>query len=319
MTYGMLGDVGVAGQASYGTSNVASLRTIPVVKESLVLDINQLLDPALYGRFGESPRYSGGRSVVGALDFVPMPTFLGTMFYAALGVDTVSFVGSVATHRMKPLNTADWDSTAALPPFSVLVNRDVGSSMLYYDLCATELKLDVANGNFVMGTVNWIGGKYADAAKVAPSFPVEKEWTWDTFSASYGGQPWNVRKLSLGIKNNLETIFWLGNSVYPAQIRRKSHAQISGQVTLQFQSNSLMADFFIQSQPNRQLLLNFLSVVASPASLKLDIPAFRWMKWPPQITGPGALEVTADWVGEYNTTSSYAFEATMQNTIAAYP
>jgi hypothetical protein len=315
----MLGDLGVAGQSSYGTLNVTSLRTVPIVKETLALGIDQLLDPSLYGRFGESPRYSGRRSVSGAIDFVPMPTNMGTMFYAALGVDTVSFVGSVATHKFKPLNTADWDSTAALPPFSILVNRDVGSSMLYYDLCATGLKLDIANGEFVKGTVDWIGGKYADNAKVAASFPVEKEWTWDTFSVSYGGQGMNVRKMTLEVKNNLETIFWLGNSVYPAQVKRKSHVQIMGSLTLQFQSNSHMADFFTQSQPERQVLVNFLSVVASPASLKLDIPSFRWMKWPPQITGPGALEVTADWVGAYNTTSSYAFEASLTNTLALYP
>jgi hypothetical protein len=318
--YGLLSDVQLAGQSSFGTLNVSSLRTVPVTKESLALSIAQQLDPAMYGRFGESPRYSGKRDPAGALDFVPLPTFFGTLLYAACGRDSVTSGAGIQTHKFRPLDVADWDANIALPPFSILVNRDVGSAALYYDMAANELNLDVANGELVKGSIGWIGGKYADNAKVAAVFPAaEKEWTWDTFSASYGGQPLNMRKFSLKLLNDLEAIFWLGNSVYPALIKRKGAVKVSGQFTLQFQTYSHFYDFSVQSQPGRQLLLNFLSTVASPSLLKLDLPQTRLMKYAPAIAGPGVLDVAVDYVGEYNVGSSYQLEWTLTNTQAQYP
>ena len=317
--YGMISDVQLACQASYGTSNVVSLTQIPVTKENLELKIGQLLDPAMYGRYAESPRYAGPRTVAGQLDVVPMPAFLGKLLYGVCGSDSVTFAGSLATHRFRPLNTVDWDGNTALPPYSLLVNRDVGSAFLYFDLAMNDLNLDFANGQLLKATLGLIGGKYADASKVAPVFPAEKEWTWDTFSASYGGQGLSVRKGSIKLVNNLETIFLLGNSLYPAYIKRKGPVQVTGQLTLQFNANSLMGDFFTQSQPGRQLLLNFFSSVQGSASLLVDLPQTRLMAWKPYITGPGALEVPVDLVGEYNTTSSYQLQYTVTNTVAAYP
>src|SRR5579862_106407 len=107
--YGMLGDVQIAGQSSFGTLNVTSLRAIPVTKESMALDIDQILDAAMYGRFAESPRYSGKESVKGALDFIPLPTFLGTLLYAVCGQDSVTSGAGIQTHVLRPLNSADWD------------------------------------------------------------------------------------------------------------------------------------------------------------------------------------------------------------------
>lgn len=317
--YGMLSDVALAGQSSFGTSNVASLRTIPIKTENIELTIEQKLDPALLGRFAESPRYSGKRTVAGNLTFLPQPTFLGTLLYAALGQESSTLAASLYNHVMRPRNTADWDASAALPPFSALVNRDVTSSMLYFDLCATDLSLDFANGEIISGQIGWMGGRFVDNAKVGASFPTEKEWTWDTFSASYGGQPLNVRKGNIKIVNNLEQIFWMGNSVYPAIIKRKSHVQVTGQLTLQFQTFSHFYDYFKDSQTGSKLALNFLSTVASPAILKIEMPQTRIMKYPPAITGPGALEVAMDYVAEFNVASSTQLEVTLTNTMPAYP
>ena len=58
MPTGMLGTVQLAAQSSYGTSNVVSLRGFPVISETLKHTIAQLQETQMYGRYGDSPRYS---------------------------------------------------------------------------------------------------------------------------------------------------------------------------------------------------------------------------------------------------------------------
>ena len=317
--YGLLSDIQFAAQASFGTSNVASQYQVPFVKESLALTVDQLLDPAMYGRFGESPHYQGKRGVGGGIDTVPMPTFLGLLLYGACGRDAVTFAASIATHKFRPLDVADWDSIAALPPFSVLVNRDVASAFLYYDTLINGLTLDFANGELLKATVDLLGGKYIDNAKVAAVQPVEKEITWDQFSVSYGGQGMNVRRGQVKLMNNLTPIYLMGNSIWPAFIKRSAAVQVQGNLTLQFTTASHYADFIAATQTERQLLVNFQSIVGSPSNLKIDVPKTRLMRFAPQVGGPGPVEVQVDFAGKYDTTSSYQLEFTMVNTRAAYP
>jgi hypothetical protein len=316
--YGQLGTVQIAAQASLGTSTVSSLRALPVVTENLKLSIDTLQEKSLYGRFAESPRYSGKRSVAGKMDFEPFPSGLGALLYAACGqVVTTSGTG-IQTHKFRPLNTADWDESAALPPFSALIHRDVASAMLYSDLQANMLTLECVNGELLKGSVDWVGGQYADNAKAASSAPNEPAWSWNQVSVSYGGTALgNLRRFSVKLDNKVAAEYLFGNSVYPALFKRTGAVEVSGDMTLVFASNSLMADFL--NPPEKQLVVNFFSSVSSPAALRIDIPNLRIKDYGPAITGPGMLELPISWVADYAASSGYQLEFTLVNTSPSYP
>jgi hypothetical protein len=318
MAYGQLGTLQLAAQSSYGTLNVSSLRALPLVSETLKFSIAQLQETGLYGRFGDGPRSNGLRSSAGRIAFEPMPGFLGTLLYAACGQVTTTSAGGVQTHRFRPRNTSDWDDSAALPPFTALVHRDVASAMAYYDLCADKLTLDAANGMLLKGTVDWVGANYSDAAKVAPAFPAESPWAWNQGSATYGGGALGgVRRFTLTQQNRLQPIYALGTASTPSAIKRSGAVNVTGQMTLLFQSNSMMADFL--AQPERQLLLNFQTTVASPAMLRVDVPNLRITDYGPAISGPGVIELPVSWAADFATGSGYQIEYTLTNTMPAYP
>ena len=316
--YGQLGSFQLAAQASLGTFNVSSLRAIPIVSENVKLSIDQLQEKGLYGRFAEAPRYNGKRSVAGKTDFEPFPSGLGAMLYAACGqVNTVSS-GGMQCHKFRPLNTADWDPSAALPPISALIHRDVGSAMLYFDLQANMLTLDCANGELLKGSIDWVGGQYADNANVTASAPNETAWTWNQSSVSYDGAGLgNVRRFGIKLDNKIAAEFLIGNSVYPSMYKRTGAVEVSGDITLLFSSNSLMADFL--NQPGKQLAIHFLSSVSSPAALRIDIPNLRIKDYGPAISGPGLLELPLSWVADFAASSGYQLEFTLVNTTPAYP
>jgi len=318
MAYGQLGSVQLAAQSSYGTLNVASLRALPIVSETLKLSIAQLQEAGLYGRFGDAPRTNGLRSSGGRIAFEPLPGFLGALLYAVCGQVSTTSVAGAQVYRFRPRNTSDWDDAAALPPFTALVHRDVASGMAYFDLCADKLALEAVNGALLKGSVDWVGGNYADQAKATPAFPAEAPWTWNQCSASYGGTALGaVRRFSLTQNNRLQAVHVLGNSATPAAVKRTGAVEVSGQMTLLFQSNSLMADFL--AQPERQVLLNFASTVASPAALKIDIPNFRITDYGPAIGGTGLLELPVSWAADFAVGSSYQVEYTLTNTAPVYP
>jgi len=318
MAYGQLGSVQLAAQSSYGALNVASLRALPVVSETLKHSIAQLQEAGLYGRFGDAPRTNGQRSSTGRISFEPLPGFIGTLLYAACGQVSTTSVAGAQVHRFRPRNTSDWDETAALPPFTALVHRDVASGMAYFDLCADKLALEAVNGALLKGSVDWVGGNYADQAMAAPAFPAEIPWAWNQSSLSYGGASLAaVRRFSITQNNRLQAVHVFGASATPAAVKRTGAVEVSGQMTLLFQSNSLMADFL--AQPERRLLLNFTSTVASPAALTIDIPNLRITDYTPAIGGAGLVELPVSWVADFAAGSGYQVEYTLTNTAPAYP
>ena len=318
MAYGALGNVQLAVQNSYGTSNVASLYSFPIISENLTHTIDQLAEQGQYQRFGESPRRKGVAKSQGNIVFEPQPRVLGLMLYLVCGSRATTFTASVATHVFNPRNTSDWDDKVAVPAVTALVDRDVSCGQCYYDLCANGLTLEIENGSLLRATVEFIGGNFAHAAKVAPVFPAEQPFAWNTFSASYNAAGvGNWRSARVSIKNQLEPVYLLGDSGTPSLIKRTGFVQVEGEGTLLFASNSLMADFLTQTE--RRLVWNFLSDVASPAQVTIDFPAARITAYAPAINGLGQLELPVSFVGQYSVASGNAVRYAVVNTVAQYP
>lgn len=309
---GLLGSVHISEQTSFGTINQDSYTAIPVITENLNLEIAQLDETNMYTRFGESPTHEGVHVVNGALQCEPEPLSMGYLLKAVCGDNSVSFVASEAFHNFLPLDSGDFDDKASLPPFTVLTDRDVASGMAYFDCLATGMTLEAANSELLSLGIDWVGGQYQDVANVVPSYSDKAPWAWNTCSVQYNGiLTGNLRSLTVELQNNLEPIYTLTTSKSPDKIKRTAAYNITGSLVLDFVSNSLMAEFTAQNE--RQLLVSFMSDVESPAQFQIDVPKCRFSEYQTGISGTGMLQLTANFRGKYDTTSSYAIEFILTN------
>lgn len=316
---GALGVLQLSQQDSFGTIDTDSLTAIPIMTENMNLTINQLVEDNMYQRFGESPSHEGTHQVDGSVAFQPEPQTLGWLLKAICGQATIPVSGDdLQTHKFLPLDSADFDERASLQPFTIVTDRDVASGMAYQGCLANQLALEASNGELLSATIDWIGATYQDIANEAPVFSDDAPWAWDTASISFNGVGnAELRSLSINHANNLESVYTLSSSKAPHKIKRTGHVNISGNMVLCFISNSMMSEFIAQNE--RQLIVNFLSDVQSPANFKIDLPKCRFTEYQTGINGAGLLELTASFVGKYDTTSSYAIEYTLVNTTPGYP
>lgn len=319
MPYGMLETFQLSAQSSFGTINVASLRSIALISESIEHKVEQLMEASFYAEFGESPRYGGKRSSAGKISFEPKPTWLGAMLQAACGQSSVSFTASLATWKFRPLNLADWDPLqAALPPYSLLIDRQVGSAMTYWDMCVDKLNLTVAAGQLLKADADWLGGQYSHQAKSTAVYPPKQEapWNWAQGSVSYGGAALGqLLSLNVQLSNNLEQRWTLqANSGNPTHMKRKGPVSVAGAMSILFSSNSLMDQFLQQATARLVATWQVGSFL-----FQVDMPKFRPTGWNITAKNAGSLEAALSFVAEVDPTSAYQVEYTLSNSTPVYP
>ena len=319
MAYGQSGYLAIHFQDSYGTSNVDSAHYIPLVSESVVEAVGQIVENNMYGRLAESPYHEGLHEISGDISTEAHPIYLGTFFKAALGLTTVTAQGSSFVHEFLPA-AADWDEFAAVPPMTLEIHRDAGSAFLYYDVLASELLLEVAQGQLLTAGLTVLGGRFGRQVAVTPSFHAGRPWTWDVVSASFDGAAISdLRQFTLRFSNQLGAMYTLSGDKVPRRIKREGSQQVAIEGTMLFQDQSLFQEFLDQSE--KRLLLTFAGETVAQsyqAQVTLDVPKLRFGEFKPGLSGPGQLEVSFTAAGVYDSTSSYALRATLTNTQPAY-
>lgn len=315
--YGQLSALQLNEQNSFGTANVDSLFAVPIVNESLNKTVDQIVEDNMYQRFGESPSHEGVNGVDGSIQIQPEPDGIGYFLKAAFGrVITTSDIND-QTHVFLPLDISDFDDKAALPPFTYIVNRDVGSSMLYFDCLVNNITIEAANGELLSLSVDVMGGAYQNNADVTPTFTDFNPFPWNTSSVQFNGVfLGDLRSFTLQVANNLETVYTLAGSRTPDKIKRTGMVNVTGTLVLDFASNSLMTEFLDQNE--RQLFINFQSQTNSPAELLIDIALMRITEYTVGVAGPGINQLNMNFVGKYDVNSSYAIQITLINTRDEY-
>lgn len=319
MAYGRSGHLAIHFQNSFGTSNTGSAHFIPLISESIQETIGQLVEDNLYGRLAESPYHEGLHEVSGEIRTEAHPIYLGAFLKAALGGVTTAAQGSAFLHEFRPA-TADWDDFAAVPPMTLEIHRDAGSAFLYYDALATELTLEIAQGQLLSAGLAVMGGRFGRKASAVPAFHAGRPWTWDVVSASYNGAAIpDLRQLTLRFNNQLAAFHTLGGGKAPRRIKREGPQQVTVEGTLLLQEQALFQEYLDQSE--RRLLLAFAGetiATSYAALLTLDVPRLRFGEFKPALSGPGQLEVAFAGSGVYDAGSGYALRVTLTNTKAVY-
>lgn len=310
MSYGMLSHVHFNFQNSFGTLQVSSLEAAPVSNVTLALNKEQLVENNMYNRTGESPYHEGTNVIEGGITMDAHPYGMGFLLKSVFGQVATSGAGTF-THVFVP-RAVDFDVRAAMHPLTVQVDYDQGCSTIFHSLCGNNLTMEIANGEMLNLSVDYIGAGFAqDVVPIAPTFQDSDPFEWDQVSASYNGEAEvDFKSLSITLNNNLSAKHTLSNSKFPHKIRRDGAYQVTVNGTMTFESHSYWDAF--EGQLEVPLTVTFKGN-ASPDEFKIEIPKLRLTAFAPQITGQGENEVTFDGVGIYDVGSGAAVICTLVN------
>lgn len=321
MSYGMKTNVGICFQNSYGTALTQSLYWIPFISEEFTPAKDPLVGENMRGIFDEGPTYEGMNSVKGKLEMEAHPISLGVLFKGFFGPPATVTSATYFSHTFKP-RTADFDIYAASNPLTVVKDLgDGGSAHQFSDLVVSKLSMSVANGELFKTSVEIMGGKYAQIAAPAASYPTGKNWTWDVASVSLGGSAnGDISELNIEIDESLENKYTLNNTKTPSRTKRSGFRTMTVGGTLIFDNQTEFQQFLSQSERNLTVNLKGTTAVQSGffETLTMIVPLFRYVEFAPVAGGPGKLEVGFSGKGVYSTTSATQLQITLANTQAAY-
>lgn len=322
--YGQTAHLAICFQNSFGTSNVASLFTIPFTGESIALEKEEMIDDGMRGVYDEGDTYEGKNQAPGDIDATGQCIPLGALMRATLAdpVSTKEASADVYQHVFTPAQI-DFDEFSAMTPVTVYKYLNTGSAQLFYDLNGNTLELDMPNGDFVKAKASFVGGNFDQQANVAASYPVGKRWTWDVASLAVGGtaQP-EVNAFNLKVENGIEPQWALDSSrgKFPRWLKRSSNRVVTISGTLRFSNTDEYDQFIAQSE--RELVMTLTGPVDISSgyqdTLKIEAPMFRYAEFKPMAGGPGPIDVSFTAKAKYSVDSGFPVRITLTNSQTGY-
>jgi len=321
MAYGQGGHIGISFQDSFGTLNVSSMDYVPFISESVTEKIESLVSEGITARIDEPDEYPGMASVEGDIVMEVHPLLVGKLLKAYFGQSSQDgYVGSCYRHIFVGLED-DWDAgRCAVPPMTLEIYRDTGSAYRYYDVVANQLTLEIAQGAFYKCTLGLMGAGFAWGNKLTPSYLPGSYYTWDTCSVSLAQAAVDgVGNFTITMNNALEGKAYLDTTrSYNRILRNGSRTvEIAGTMLLE---GDTQARKYRDREAQRMVITatDPSTVMGAHNQLAGDFPAMRYTEFPANIGGVGLIEVGFSAKATYDTTSSYAAQFTLVNTMAAY-
>ena len=318
MSYGMDGHLKAGFQSAFGTANVDSYHSIPILSENLALTINQLETDELRGRYTRATNKEGTNDVAGDIAIEGHPIDMGIFLKGWFGQSSGTLTDSVTTHSFKPV-VSDFSSNAAVPPFTVEAYRGAGSAHQYYDCCVNELTIELTQGDVQKMTASFVGGKFQKVEKTVAAYEQGSAFTWHQGSISLDGSGvCAISEMSITLNNNLEAKHTICGEKTASRIKRTSFQSFEISGTIFFEDDVQFDKFRSQEQQRLVQTLVGQEITSYSTEMTIDIPSFRLTEYAPPREGPGEIEVSFTGMAEYNSGSGTAIEITLTNTQTAY-
>ncbi len=321
MATGGQGFLAISRQASFGAAT-ASWHYIPIISEGLTTNIEPLKEESIRQIYEEGESHDGVVSVEGDIVIEAHPTLIGNFLHGICGVSSTSAVlsGFVNQHIFT-MTQDDFSQKCALPPYTIMVHRDVGSSYQFTDALFNGMTFEITAGGFMRMTIPVIARVSSLMDPETASFQASTPFAWDSASISVGAAAnAEIETLSIGIENNLVGKTTLDGTRAFNSILRDGFRNfpISGQ--MDFTSQAEYNDFRVGSE--QQLIVTITGETEINSGyyniVKFDFPRFRYESYEANIGGPGQIMASFDGVGKYSLGSANALTITLQNTLGGY-
>lgn len=321
IAYGMMGQIGISLQSSFGTANITSFDYFPLISETLEFNVPSLPNETMKGHIDEVPAHEGLHEFAGDVVVPVHPILIGKFLKAWTGVASydATLTNSHYTHTFWP-DPGDFDEFVAVPPMTLEVYRAAGSAHQYHDMLLNTLTLEIAHGTMIKATAGFLGGKFAKVAKTGPSYLTGSEWSWDQSCIQIGGNAIDeLSNITITMNNNLAVRGMLDGVKTPSRILREGKRRIEVSGTMLF-INDTEKDI-CTSKTAQAFIINVEGQECSSGyntSLRIDLPQVVYDTFPVNIGGPGIVEAAFTGHAEYKVTSLGASLFTLVNTQVTY-
>ncbi len=265
--------------------------------------------------YDEGGNYEGFHTIGGDIVAEVHPIGVGKMIAAFCNNSSISNQASCYTHTFIPQHT-DFDDLCAVVPMTIEIYRsDGGSAGIYYDCAGNELTIEFAHNTLTKATLAVVGGKFTRVEATTPSYPAGSAFPWNVTSVSLGGVAADeIKTLTIKGMNALEAVGTLDGTKTANRIKRNGFRTFEISGTLMFDNQTEFTKYI--NFTNQRLIVNAAGATIgnSTVGLNIDIPKLVYTAFPPNIGGPGLIEVSFTAKATYDTTSSYIAEYTLVNT-----
>lgn len=300
------------------TSKSYSNIPLQIISESLAVNKSSLIAESRTPRFEAPGTYEGYNTVSGGFNIEGHPIDIGHLIKAWTGAFSSTAVSSVYQHVFIPATT-DFSVKSAVYPISIDVYRDVGSVFTYYDMLADNFTLEFAYGALVKSSIDFMGGKYANAQIVTPAYSGGKVFAWDTCSLSLDGVAVDsIINLSFSFSNNLKNIGTLDGTKTPNRTKRDSYRTLDISGIMIFEDMTQYEKYSSFVSQRMILYCAGKTIGNGENSLMVDVPKMLYSAFPIPISSKGILQSSFSAKAEFDETSNYLVQITLTNTKSGY-
>lgn len=334
-----------------GSADAATWNWTNFVSESLEHTLEELEEGSISGNKDAPPSHKGIDFSIGAITIEPNPDAVGHFMRGVFGQSSGTVLcqaGSTGAnsqaygagvpavrHRFVPIQ-ASVSEQNFLPPYHLMVYKDVGSAFFYEGSQLHELELTIQAGQLVKASVTQMARnvtRYARSSSVSNLVvPKSRPWLWDMASIQVGSNEaglasnTNFESITLNLTIPMEGVVLLNGTKKYAEYQVNEFRRVAASGTLSFR-NQDEYDAFIAYE-NRFLRINLANtnsamVIGNPASaffpsLQINIPQFKFLSYSVPIGGPNRLQSQFTGKGERDVTSNYMIDAVLTNVTSAY-
>lgn len=324
MSYGTQGQLGIVRQNSTAVIG-SSFNYLPILSENLDHQIDENI-PGDFTRFGklQPPPEQGFQRVIGPVELEPVPETIGHIFRGFFNVASSEADDDSFIHKFfAGVEDEDFDEVLALPPYTVEVFKGVGSAWNIADAQISQLTFTQEPGAFLRTSINLFGRFLTINSKGTAAYEAGPPWAWDQASISLGGvaQGGIFEGFEIALDNKAEGINTIPGSVWFGLSKRTDFFTVDVSGTVSFDNDAEYNIFRAGTQ--QRLMATYINPDLETgsgffATMILDVPQLRYTTFPLGLTGPGRQSISFSGKGVVDTTSNYAFEVTLVNTVASY-
>jgi hypothetical protein len=327
MSYGAQIKFGLARQASAGAkaTDPGSFHPIPLLNESVGLDVAEVISQNLNGTFNQGGSFPGITKINGTIQCDATPRNLGALLNAVVtNSPTLTPSGTGLTTYLFVPQVTDFSSTLVKAPWTIYKQfSDANSAELYWDAQFDQLEFAFTQGQFmkvsamVAGATrepNGIGSMNVMPAgtDIGALFP------WNISSLSYAGAGMsNFSDITVKFNDNVDPLYTLNAGLAPFKYARTGFREVTVDGTFYMSDRTFMNNFSANSYGRLLITAANTSTACQSGyynSLLIDIPQCRITAFKPGASGPGEVSVKVSMRGIVDPASNYVAQFTLQNT-----
>lgn len=353
--------VGSLYQAVTSSTLAGSAHWMNFVSEDITHTIEALTEGAITGYRARPPSHEGLTSAAGNIQLEPNPNALGHALRGAFGqssgtvltaagswgVNSVSAQWApagytagraVMQHRFVPSQTS-FDERTHLPPYAVMVYKDVGSAFLFEGSIFPSLEIQIEAKMLAKATMNVMARNPTRISRstsvAALRNPGGVPWVWDMASIQTGpgmsslAADANFESLTIKYETPIEGVVLLDGTKRYGEYQANGFQGVDISGTISFR-DQLDYDAFLayntralkvtMTNARSDMVLGNTAAGSSWAyTLDMEVPAMRFTQLSTPVRGPNRLTSTFQAVGEFDVGSLYAIQAVLTNTTSSYP